>query len=111
MAKNKIQEGDALSIANNGTETIRSGQLVVVGALACVALSDIPVAGVGPAATRGVWRVPKAETAIAQGTRLYQKADGALTATEADAQSASVGVAAADSLGTAAGTVDVLLNI
>ncbi|MFH1033593.1 MAG: capsid cement protein [Pseudomonadota bacterium] len=86
MATNFIQEGKRLTITA-GAE-IKSGDLVLVGSLAAVALADIALAAKGSAATEGAWELAGKDTAvaIAQGEKVYRvTADGKLTNVSADA--------------------------
>lgn len=64
MAKNYVQQGGTIAIANNTKEIIKSGQLVHVGAVACVAITDIQPNETGDGFAEGVFLLNK-KTGIA----------------------------------------------
>lgn len=80
---NKIQQGNVLKYANNGTSEVLSGQLLKIGELFGVASVDIPVGGSGAVVLAGVYEIPCTLTAdVAQGAKLYFKeSDGTVTDT------------------------------
>lgn len=80
---NKIQDGNALKFVNNGTQDIKSGELLKIGELFGVAYVDIPVGGSGAVVLAGVYEIPCTLTADAvQGQKLYFKeSDGTVTDT------------------------------
>ena len=63
MAKNYVQQGGTIAIANT-KEIIKSGQLVHVGAVACVAITDIQPNETGDGFAEGVFLLNK-KTGIA----------------------------------------------
>jgi predicted RecA/RadA family phage recombinase len=68
---NKIQEGKKLDFVNTTGTLIKSGALVVFGALTAVAITDIAAGDTGAVDLQGVFRFPKVAGAIAQGAKLY----------------------------------------
>ncbi len=64
MAKNYVQQGGTIAIANNTKEIIKSGQLVHVGVVACVAITDIQPNETGDGFAEGVFLLNK-KTGIA----------------------------------------------
>lgn len=75
MAKNHVQPGKVLDYVNTTDEVIKSGTVVVAGALLGVALGNIQPGDVGSVAVDGVFAVPKAAgTAISQGAPVVFKA-------------------------------------
>lgn len=59
MAKNYQQQGLTVEIINAGTTTILSGDLVMVGALACVAATNIEPGETGDGFAEGVFLLKK----------------------------------------------------
>ena len=59
--KNFVQNGMTIPLANMGSNVILSGQLVVLGSLAAVAITDINPGETGDGFTEGVFLLPKAE--------------------------------------------------
>jgi predicted RecA/RadA family phage recombinase len=57
MAKNLLQEGDVLSLS--APRAVTSGELVLFGALATVALSTLASGEIGAFKTTGVFELPK----------------------------------------------------
>lgn len=106
--KNFIQIGKILDYTNTTDENIASGDLVVFGALAGVAETDIPVGETGSVKLEGVYQIAKSAGAFAQGDKLYfVVADKNLSKTAQG--NVAVGVAARSAL-TGATTVDLLLT-
>jgi len=67
MAKNFLHDGDLVSVAAP-SGGVSSGDLVIVGAIAGVALTDADAGADVVLQTTGVWTLPKLSTAvIAQG--------------------------------------------
>lgn len=60
MAKNYIQEGKTIAIT--ATAAIGSGELVQIGDMFAVAITDIADGGVGDGFAEGVFSVPKLST-------------------------------------------------
>lgn len=81
MARNHVQPGKVLDYVNTSNAEIKSGQVVVAGALLGVALGNIPAGESGSVALDGVFEVPKKTgTAIGQGVAVvYKAADEAFT--------------------------------
>lgn len=76
MANNAVQPGKVLDYVNTTDATVRSGDVVVAGALLGVALVDIAPAATGSVSIDGVYAVPKvAGAAVAQGVALVFKAN------------------------------------
>jgi len=72
MAKNFIQDGNTISITNNGNEDIVSGSAVAVGDLIAVAVTDIPGSGVGDGLVKGVFQLPKLSAdVVPAGAKVY----------------------------------------
>lgn len=59
MAKNYVQQGGTIAVINSTKEIIKSGQLVHVGAVACVAITDIQPSGTGDGFAEGVFLLNK----------------------------------------------------
>lgn len=69
MAKNYVQQGGTITIVNSTKEVIKSGQLVHVGVIACVAITDIQPNGTGEGFAEGVFLLnKKAGVALKAGT-------------------------------------------
>lgn len=94
--KNYIQAGNTITATNGGETTIDSGTAVLVGTIVGVALNDIAPGGSGPAATEGVFTLPKvAGVPVTQGAALsWDVSEAALTADTA-AEGDVTGVAVA----------------
>lgn len=76
MAKNFVQQGDAMSFVNTTGNPIASGDAVIVGTRVGAALVDIPDAAAGSVRLTGVFRLPKAAAvAFAQGAPVYLPAN------------------------------------
>lgn len=103
MAKNHVQPGKVLDYVNTTDEVIKSGAVVVAGALLGVALVDIVPGDIGSVAIDGVFAVPKvAGAAIGQGMPVIFKANsqaftagGALAAGDVSGAAAVAFIAAA----------------
>jgi predicted RecA/RadA family phage recombinase len=59
MATNKVQEGLVIQYTTGAAESYTSGDVVWVGGIPGVALTDIAVASAGSVALTGIWEVPK----------------------------------------------------
>lgn len=59
MAKNYVQQGGTIALVNSTKEIIKSGQLVHVGAIACVAITDIQPNETGDGFAEGVFLLNK----------------------------------------------------
>ncbi|MEI9716162.1 DUF2190 family protein [Moellerella wisconsensis] len=59
MAKNYQQQGLTVEIINTTKDVIKSGALVMVGVLACVAVTDIAAGEMGDGFADGVFLLPK----------------------------------------------------
>ena len=109
MATNHVQRGDVLDWANGTGSAVSSGELVIVGTLAAVALVDIADGESGSVAVRDVWTLPKATgVALTQGASCYVTAGGEITSVSTD--NTYVGKIAKDAA-SAATEVEVLLNV
>lgn len=70
MATNYVQNGEVLAYTNAGS-AISSGDVVVIGNLVGIALTDIATDETGSVALEGVFTVPKVSAAvIAQGEKV-----------------------------------------
>ncbi|HAT1569276.1 TPA: DUF2190 family protein [Kluyvera cryocrescens] len=86
MAKNFVQPGKTIVIANAGNTAILSGSPVLVGKVVAVAITDIEAGLVGDGFAEGVFLLPKLSAdAITIGEQVHIK-DGVvqLDATDAD---------------------------
>lgn len=70
MATNYICEGKVLQYTSDGN-TIKSGDLVVIGTIAGIAHTNIDDGETGSVHIHGVYNVPKANDAIDLGAKLY----------------------------------------
>lgn len=109
MATNHWQPGRVLDVTNGSGADVLSGDLVLIGEVAGVALVDIPAGSVGSVQIEEVFILPKtASEAIAAGTAVYLDATTkTLTATATDNTRVGVAVYAA---GADDATVKVKLN-
>lgn len=108
MATNYIQEGKALNYTPSGAD-VSSGDLVIMGAIAGIAKTDIADGKTGAVHISGVFSVAKASGAVSQGAKLYwSSANSNLTTTASG--NTLVGVAAAAALSGDA-TIPLLLNV
>lgn len=90
MAKNYVQDGKTISLANGGAEDILSGEPVAIGKVIAVAITDIPAGQTGDGFTEGVFLLPKlAADVITAGAQVYLK-DGKIQAEDTDAVAAGV---------------------
>ncbi|ELY4474948.1 DUF2190 family protein [Salmonella enterica] len=72
MAKNYVEDGKTIEIV--ATTSLKSGDLVQVGDMFVVAVTDIAAGGAGTGITEGVFSVPKLATEdIAAGKKVYLK--------------------------------------
>lgn len=110
MATNPKQDGVVLATANSTGSTITSGTGVAVGAQLRVAVADIANGASGPAATEGVWTLPKkAGDTFTDGLQLYwDGTNGWLTSTASGASCNAGKAAGAAASGST--TADVKLN-
>lgn len=82
--KNYQQDGKTITWLNDTADAVVSGELVIVGALAGVAIKDIAVGESGALVTEGVVSLPKVSASdIGQGVKVYATPTGSITATEA----------------------------
>lgn len=90
MAKNFVQHGKTIEIANTGSVAILSGSPVLVGKVVAVAITDIQAGQTGDGFTEGVFLLPKLSAdAITAGGQVYIKA-GKIQLASADAVLAGV---------------------
>lgn len=105
MAKNFVEEGKTVAII--ASAAISSGDLVQVGDVFAVALTDIPQGETGDGMTEGVFMLPKLKTDdMKTGKKVYLKS-GKVQLTNSGSL---VGVVWADA-GTSAEEVPVKLNV
>lgn len=72
MAQNFIQSGDVLDYVNGTGSAIASGDVVIVGSLAGIALVDIPDTETGAVQLEGIFKIGKTTSlVITQGDKLY----------------------------------------
>ena len=64
MAKNFVKGDVKPRTWINGGSGVLSGDILVVGAMLCIALGDIGAGESGEVATGGVWEVAKADAAV-----------------------------------------------
>ena len=62
MAKNFVQHGKTIEIANTGSVEILSGSPVMVGKVVAIAITDIAAGQTGDGFTEGVFLLPKLTT-------------------------------------------------
>lgn len=86
MATNFIQNGETITWTNGTGSAIASGDIVKIGDLIGVALTDIAASASGAVATRGVYELPAVNNAaITQGAKVYFDATaGKITPTATD---------------------------
>ncbi|EHQ3697581.1 DUF2190 family protein [Salmonella enterica] len=106
MAKNYVEDGKTVEIV--ATASLKSGDLVQIGDMFAVAVTDIAAGSAGTGIAEGVFSVPKLVTAdIAAGKKVYLK-DGAVQ-TDATGGLPYVGVTWAPAAN-GDGTIPVKLN-
>ena len=115
MAKNYVQAGEVVDFTNGTGSDIASGDVVPMGSLIGVAITDIPDGATGAVGVEGVWELPKVESAVigAGETVNWDASAGAFDDNQAtpatgDRSGGCVAVAAADNGDT---TVLVKLNV
>lgn len=107
MAKNYVQDGKTIPLANGGATDIDCGDPVVVGKLIAVAITDIPAGQTGDGFTEGVFLLPKLPAdAITVGEQVYLK-DGKIQVAETDAVAAGI---AWEDAGASSTVVEVKIN-
>ncbi len=75
MAKNHVQPGKTMTWTNGAAEPVRSGDVVMVGDMCCIALGDIAPDEAGELGTEEVWKIKKATGAMTHGQEVFWKAD------------------------------------
>lgn len=110
MATNHFQPGKVLDWTNDTGEDVVSGELVLIGVLAGVALTDIADGAVGAVQVEEVFELPKTESqAVTAGAVVYKDAStGLVTTTSSENTRIGVAVQAA---GASDATVRVKLNV
>lgn len=107
MATNYVQEGKTLNYTAGAD--ITSGQFVLIGTIGGVAKTDIANGKTGAVHICGVFSIPKATGAVAQGAKLYwDDSESEVTTTATD--NTLIGVAAA-AAASGDSNVHVLLNV
>ena len=71
MAKNYIQEGETITLTAPAVTGCKSGDLIVVGAIAGVAAFDAAAGDEVEVTVEGVWELPKASGQILEGARVW----------------------------------------
>ena len=108
MAKNLIQDGNTVRFV--AAKKIKSGDVVVIGDLVAIALSNVEAKEEGIGATTGVFNVPaKQADDIKQGAVLYWSDTEGATTTNGGSNK-RLGIAWQPS-GTQSATVDVKINV
>jgi predicted RecA/RadA family phage recombinase len=107
MATNFIQQGNILQ--HTAGADIVSGDLVIIGVIAGVALTDIAEGASGSVQINGVFSLPKASGAITQGALVYWDDDPGQVTTTAS-ENTLIGVAASAAASGDA-TAEILLNV
>lgn len=74
MARNYIQEGKVIPFTAGAD--VDSGQVVVVGSLVGISMTDVDNGAQGQLAVEGVFEVPAAAAEITVGAAVYWDADG-----------------------------------
>lgn len=64
MAKNYVQAGEVVDFTNGTGSDIASGDVVPMGSLIGVAITDIPDGETGAVGIEGVWEMPKVSAAV-----------------------------------------------
>ena len=82
--QNLIQKGLTLRYKNSGSQVIPGGSLVVLPACVGVAVFDIAPGEEGVLNMSGVYSLPKAAGAIAQGVKVYASASGQISTDTGD---------------------------
>lgn len=107
MSTNFIQKGEVLTYT--ATKNISSGELIIIGAIAGIAKTDIAVGESGAVHITGVYSLPKAGEAITQGAKVYwSNVNHNVTINKTE--SSLIGVAANNTISSES-QVHVLLNI
>lgn len=108
MAKNFVQDGRTIPVLNAGTTAILSGDVVALGALVAIAITDIPAGVTGDGFTEGVFLLPKLPAAvITAGAAVYLK-DGLIQLDSADAVGAGI---AWEDAGASESVIEVKINV
>ncbi|MFI3270578.1 MAG: DUF2190 family protein [Pseudomonadota bacterium] len=76
MAQGHIQHGYTMDYVNDSTNDIASGDVVVIGEIVGIAITDIGAGDTGAVATEDVWEIVKASDAITQGALVYWDDEG-----------------------------------
>ena len=71
MAKNYVQPGQTVTLTAPAVTGCKSGDLIIVGALAGVAAYDAAAGDPVELTTEGVWELPKAAGQILEGARVW----------------------------------------
>lgn len=108
MATNYVEEGKVLQYTASGAD-IASGDLVNIGNLAGVAITDIADGETGAVQIYGVFSLPKASGAISQGAKVYWDSANSNVTTTASGNTI-IGVAATAHI-SGDTTANVLLNV
>lgn len=84
MAQGYIDPATTITILNEGAEELKSGDIIVLGALTGRVARDIPAEGRGEVFIAGQWDAPKkAGAAIEPGAAVYyNETDGEFSTTE-----------------------------
>lgn len=110
MAKNFVQEGKTIPLVNSGTVDITSGQVVVVGSMIAVAITDITPEFTGDGFAEGVFLLPKLTADIINaGVKVYFNA-GLIQLPDEDASNAVYAGVAWGAAGAGETVVEVKIN-
>lgn len=108
MSTNFIEKGEVLNHTAT-TKDIVSGELIIIGAIAGVAKTDIAIGGTGAIHITGVYSLPKTADTITQGMKVYWSGiNNNVTTTETD--NTIIGVAANNATSSDS-FIHILLNI
>ena len=71
MKATYVQKGENINYKNPTEDKITLGTLIIIAAICAVAAVDIEPGEIGTVATTGSWNIPKDNTAIEIGEKVY----------------------------------------
>ena len=89
--QNYIAQGNVLDYTNDTMALIPSGSVVVVGAIAGIAVTDIAIGATGAVNTNGAYNLPVDGLTAAQGQRVYWDTDANLVVAESSVTTTFLG--------------------
>ena len=94
MKATYVQKGENINYKNPTEDKITLGTLIIIGAICAVAADDIEPGEIGTVATTGSWNIPKDNTAIEIGEKVYYDSENDIgyAIESADAESSTVKV-------------------